>query len=85
MPLYDFHCLACDCRFEAQVPYGELPSCPECGAARTEKLLAPFAGPFTVGVRGYAAKKSDATRAAREEQRAERKAERIERRKHDGA
>lgn len=83
MPLYDFRCQACQHDFEAQVPFGQLPPCPECGAT-TEKRLAPFAGPFTVGIRGYAAKQSNAERAARETQRAERKAERIERRKQEG-
>ncbi|MDQ6606576.1 MAG: zinc ribbon domain-containing protein [Actinomycetota bacterium] len=78
MPLYDFKCAACDARFEAQVPYGELPQCPECGAAATERRLTPFAGPFTVGMRGYAARQSDAQRAAREAQRAERRQARRE-------
>jgi putative FmdB family regulatory protein len=76
VPLYDFSCRSCDARFEAQVPYGELPPCPECGAADTERRLTPFAGPFTVGMRGYAARRSNATRQAREQQRAERRAAR---------
>jgi putative FmdB family regulatory protein len=73
VPLYEFKCAACDARFEAQVPYGELPPCPECGTAEAHRQLTPFAGPFTVGMRGYAGRQSNAQRAAREEQRAERK------------
>jgi putative FmdB family regulatory protein len=78
VPLYDFKCAACDARFEAQVPYGELPQCPKCGEAEAERQLTPFAGPFTVGMRGYAGRQSNAQRAAREEQRAERKQARRE-------
>jgi putative FmdB family regulatory protein len=80
MPLYDFKCSACEAGFEAQVPYGELPACPECGATESERRLTPFAGPFTVGMRGYAGRQSNAQRAAREEQRTERKEARREQR-----
>jgi putative FmdB family regulatory protein len=83
MPLYDFHCRACQAGFEAQVPYGRTPDCPQCGAGDTERKLSPFAGPFTVGMRGYAARRSNQTRAAREEQRRERRAERAEKRAQD--
>jgi putative FmdB family regulatory protein len=76
MPLYDFRCRTCDERFEARVPYGELPPCPACGSEETERSLSPFAGPFTVAPRGTAARRSDATRKAREEQRQERRANR---------
>ena len=84
MPLYDFRCLACDHRFEQHVPYGELPACPACDHAETERTLSAFAGPFTVAKRGHAAKQSNATRSAREEQRVERKAARAEKRRQDG-
>lgn len=76
MPLYDFICRACEESFEAQVPYGEQPACPSCGSERTERRLSGFAGPFTVGLRGHAARRSNATRRAREEQRQERRAKR---------
>jgi putative FmdB family regulatory protein len=78
VPLYDFKCAACDARFEAQMPYGELAPCPECGTAGADRQLTPFSGPFTVGMRGYAGRQSNAQRAAREEQRAERKQARRE-------
>lgn len=84
MPLYDFRCIDCDHRFEAQVPYGESPTCPACGHAEAERVLSAFAGPFTVGKRGYAARKSNAERTVREQQRAERKAARVEQRRQNG-
>lgn len=80
VPLYDFQCRACGERFEARVVESEQPACPACGAAEPERLLSPFAGPFTIGVRGAAARRSDATRQAREQQRQERIAERREKR-----
>ena len=81
MPLYDFRCPSCDERFEERVPASETPPCPACGAAGTERVLSAFAGPFTVGLRGAAAKRSNAQRRVREEQRAERRAERDARRR----
>jgi putative FmdB family regulatory protein len=79
VPLYEFRCRECQERFEAQVPYGELPPCPRCGEAHSERVPTAFAGPFTVGLRGYAARRSNATRAAREERRREQRAQRRER------
>jgi putative FmdB family regulatory protein len=76
MPLYDFRCHACGERFEARAPHDELASCPACGAEDTERLPSAFAGPFTVGLRGAAAKRSNAVRGAREEQRRERREQR---------
>lgn len=76
MPLYDFRCRACGEEFEARVAHDQLPSCPACGAPDAERLLSPFAGPFTVGLRGYAAKRSNDTRRVREEQRRERREQR---------
>jgi putative FmdB family regulatory protein len=73
MPLYDFRCEHCGSHFEARVPHNLRPDCPGCGAPGAERLLSPFAGPFTVGLRGAAAKRSNAVRRAREEQRRERR------------
>jgi putative FmdB family regulatory protein len=84
VPLYDFRCRACEARFEAQVPYGTVPPCPSCAGLDTERQLAPFAGPFTVGMRGYAARQSNASRAVREEQRRERRAAREAQRRQPG-
>jgi putative FmdB family regulatory protein len=71
VPLYDFACRECGERFEAQVAEAERPRCPVCGAKDPERLIAPFAGPFTTGLRGGEARRSDAARRARGEQRRE--------------
>jgi len=76
VPLYDFRCRSCDERFEARAAHDQLPACPACGAAETERIPSGFAGPFTVGLRGVAAKRSNAARRAREEQRRERREQR---------
>ena len=73
MPLYDFRCPACGHEFEALAAVGGDAACPACGAADAERLLRPFAGPFTVRPRGLAARRADADRAAREAQRSERR------------
>jgi len=78
MPLYDFRCPACGERFEAVTKPSETASCPSCGTPRCERIYSGFAGPFTVGLRGAAARRSDATRRAREEQRREQRAQRRE-------
>jgi putative FmdB family regulatory protein len=79
MPLYDFLCRACGQVFETQSPVDQLPACPRCGAAEAERQLSSFAGPFRVGLRGAAAKRSNAQREAREERRREQRATRRER------
>lgn len=84
MPLYDFRCRACETRFEARAAADALPPCPECGAEDTERLLSQFAGPFTVAPRGAAARRSNAARRVREEQRLERKEERTRQRQERG-
>ena len=76
MPLYDFTCRACGERFEARAAVDELAPCPICGSVDTERLLSPFAGPFTTRPRGLAARRSDANRRVREEQRSERREQR---------
>lgn len=73
MPLYDFNCPECGARFESNIPHGTSPTCPECGGEEAQRLYSPFAGPFTVGLRGAAARRSNAVRRAREEQRGERR------------
>lgn len=84
MPLYDFRCRACGNRFEERTSAGELSPCPKCGSEETERLLSPFAGPFTVAPRGLAARRSDTTRRVREEQRRERREERRRQREEQG-
>ncbi len=81
MPLYDFRCRSCGEQFEEFAPPGATAPCPACGGADVERVLTAFAGPFTVAPRGVAARRSNAQRRVREEQRAERKADREARRK----
>jgi putative FmdB family regulatory protein len=76
MPLYDFRCRSCGEPFEAFARAGATAPCPSCGSADVERVLSPFAGPFTVAPRGLAARRSNAQRRVREELRAERRAER---------
>ncbi|MBQ7608407.1 MAG: zinc ribbon domain-containing protein [Desulfovibrionaceae bacterium] len=56
MPLYDFHCTACDADFEEIVKENaDNPLCPSCGSRATERKIAmpaPLktgAFPFKVG------------------------------------
>jgi putative FmdB family regulatory protein len=76
VPLYDFRCRACGERFEVRASHDQLPACPACGAAETERVPTTFAGPFTVAPRGATARRSNAERRAREEQRRERREQR---------
>jgi putative FmdB family regulatory protein len=73
MPLYDFVCESCEQRFEARAGEAQRPPCPACGAPRAQRILTAFAGPFTMRPYGLAAKRSEAARRAREEQRRERR------------
>ncbi|MBV9310249.1 MAG: hypothetical protein JOZ73_05430, partial [Solirubrobacterales bacterium] len=74
-------CKGCGEEFEAQTPAGGRAPCPACGSEDVERRFTAFAGPFTVGLRGAAARRSDASRRVREEQRRER---REQRRQTDG-
>lgn len=85
MPLYDFRCTNCGERFEELLAPGQAPRCPACDEPDPERLLSTFAGPFTIGRYGRAARKSDAVRAAREERGRERRAERREQREGGGS
>jgi putative FmdB family regulatory protein len=84
MPLYDFRCRGCGAEFEEYVPAGTLAPCPHCGAQGPERVLSGFAGPFKVGLRGVAAKRSNDTRRAREQRRQEGFARQREERKQRG-
>ncbi len=84
MPLYDFRCGACGTRFEELVRQDEVPACPTCGAPDSQRLLGTFAGPFSVGLRGAEARRSNAARGVREEQRQEGFARQREERKQRG-
>ena len=72
MPLLDLQCQKCGVSFEELVMGEKLPPCPECGG-EVERLYSPISPPAKVGLRGVAARRSDATRKAREEKRRERR------------
>jgi putative FmdB family regulatory protein len=76
MPLFDLKCERCGTSFEELVASEQLPVCPECGAGEVRRLYSPISPPARIGLRGVAAKRSDARRAERESARKERRAER---------
>ena len=71
MPIHDFECESCGTRFEELVKAGADAPCPQCGSADTQRLLSQVSPPQRIGLRGRAAKVSNETRRAREEQRRE--------------
>lgn len=79
MPIYDFRCESCGAEFEELVRAEELPACPGCGSPEPRRLLSQVAPTPRIGLRGAAARKSDATRKAREERKREERASRRER------
>jgi putative FmdB family regulatory protein len=85
MPLYDFECDACGERFEELTAADARPACPACGSADTRRLLSQISPPQRIGLRGVAARKSDATRKSREERRQEGFAKQREQRKQGGS
>jgi putative FmdB family regulatory protein len=84
VPIYDFECGSCGERFEELVRQDQVPACPACGAADTTRLFSPISPPAKTGLRGAAARKSDATRKSREERRHEGFARQREQRKQQG-
>lgn len=47
MPLYEYHCDACDADFELLVRSTEQPACPSCHSPRLEKRLSVPAAPVS--------------------------------------
>lgn len=43
MPLYDYHCDACDKQFELLVRSADVPVCPTCGTPQIKRLVAAIA------------------------------------------
>jgi putative FmdB family regulatory protein len=43
MPLYDYHCAACDKDFELLVRYADRPACPGCGTLEIKRLVSGVA------------------------------------------
>lgn len=76
MPLFDFHCRACDTQFESLVrspSYGDPPTtCPNCRSQDLERLLPTFAVSSAEKTRAAAASKNaKAASAARKDHAAE--------------
>ena len=66
MPLYDFACEECGAEYEASAEAGGTAPCAACGSQRTRRLWRPIAPPLKFGLRGRAARESNARRADRE-------------------
>ncbi|MBK1665597.1 FmdB family transcriptional regulator [Rhodospirillum rubrum] len=47
MPLYSYHCPACNAEFEVLLGLSETAVCPQCGASEPERLLGRTAAPST--------------------------------------
>jgi len=84
VPLYEFGCRRCGARFEALTPPTDAPPCPNCGAAAPRRLFSPISGPLKFGLRGAAARRSDALRRVREERRLEERSRRRDERGQEG-
>jgi putative FmdB family regulatory protein len=81
VPIHDFRCEACGLEFEELVRGDELPACPGCGAPEPRRLISQVAPTPRIGLRGAEARRSDATRSAREERKREERATKREREK----
>jgi putative FmdB family regulatory protein len=75
MPIYEFECEQCECRFEELVAPGtERHPCPRCGDRRTRRLLSTVSPPDR-RPRGAKVRDSESRRREREAGRRERIAE----------
>jgi putative FmdB family regulatory protein len=75
MPIYEFQCEECGCRFEELVAAGaEGVACAECGSARTRRLISGFAPPGRQP-RGARVRADESRRRERESARQDRIAE----------
>jgi putative FmdB family regulatory protein len=84
VPIYEFECRACGGQFEALVAVSERPPCPACGTLEPLRLFSPISAPPKKGLRGVAARRSNAMRHARDEQLREGFAKKREERKQRG-
>ncbi len=73
VPIYDFRCDSCGSEFEELVRAEETPDCPSCGAPEPSRVLSQVSPPAKIGLRGAAARRSDAARRAREERKREKR------------
>lgn len=44
MPIYEFHCMDCNHRFQDLIPIGsqEVPACAKCGSVKVSRLISRF-------------------------------------------
>lgn len=85
VPLYEFECEACGAHFEEILPGGGRAPCPACGGERVKRVFSRIASaPLPVGLKGKAARESNARRAEREAQRKERFVSERKRKRGDG-
>lgn len=51
MPIYEYHCTACDQHFEMLVRSSTVPTCPQCGSTQLDKCIsAPQAPGKSAGI-----------------------------------
>jgi putative FmdB family regulatory protein len=43
MPIYEYHCTACDAEFELLVRSSTVPTCPQCGSTVLDKVVSQIA------------------------------------------
>jgi putative FmdB family regulatory protein len=43
MPIFEYHCGACDSQFELLIRGSAVPACPSCGATSLERIVSLFA------------------------------------------
>jgi len=80
VPIYEFECEECGARFEELVAAdAAAPACPECGAARAQRLLSSVSPPGRQP-RGAAVRSDESRRREREAARGDRIAESRKRR-----
>ena len=72
MPVYEFECAQCGCRFEELMDSGDAaPACPSCGSLRTRRRMSPVSPPGRLP-RGAKVRDSESRRREREAARGER-------------
>ncbi len=75
MPIYEFQCGQCSCRFEELMDSADVaPACPSCGSTQTRRLLSPVSPSGRVP-RGAKVRDSESRRREREAARSERVSE----------
>jgi putative FmdB family regulatory protein len=67
MPIYEFECEECGCRFDELISFDAAsPPCPECGAEQARRLLSSSVGAPGRQPRGAAVRSDESRRGERE-------------------